>query len=263
MKISAIVVEYHSIDEIGRAINSLRSIKDLEIEIIVSSNSGYGEKERKELEKRYEGVHWIFNDRNGGFGYGMNRGLRVASGDYMVIMNPDCKIKWGLGRMVAFMEEHPEIGAAGPRIQNRDGKVQDSAREYVTPWRFFKRQIQRIRTGQEIILEKGRDYSKVQTVDWVIGAFIIVSRKAYELAGGLNEDYFMYAEDMDWCIRIREQGMEIAYFPQETVEYVGTRSARKSKAFAKIFIKSHLKFWKKNGFFAWQYPKRRELEDLK
>ena len=86
----------------------------------------------------------------------------------------------------------------------------------------------------------------------------MVSKKAYELTQGMSEDYFMYAEDLDWCTRIRKKGLEIVYYPNAIIEYKGTRSARKSKKYAKIFLKSHITYWKKFGFL-FGYPKRKHL----
>ncbi len=83
-------------------------------------------------------------------------------------------------------------------------------------------------------------YNKIQTVDWIIGAFIMVSRKAYEATGGLDDNFFMYTEDLDWCTRIRQQGFEIVYYPFTRITYKGTRRARNSFKYARIFIESHL-----------------------
>jgi GT2 family glycosyltransferase len=109
------------------------------------------------------------------------------------------------------------------------------------------------------ILDNDMNYNKVQTVDWLIGAFIMVSRKAYEATGGLDDDLFMYAEDLDWCTRIRQQGFEVVYFPKAVIIYKGTRRARSNSKYAKIFIQSHIKYWRKFGFF-YGYPRRKKLQ---
>lgn len=258
IKISFVIVEFHSLDEIGLCINSIRSKNDNPIEIIVSSNSLYTKSKQKEILKEFPKCKWSFNECNGGFAYAMNKGLSIATGDYLVIMNPDCKILYGIDKMVSFLQKHPKIGALGPKIQDKNGLLQDTCRNYVSLPSFIYRQITRIITHKESVLTTSFDYNKIQTVDWVIGAFIMVSKKAYELTQGMSEDYFMYAEDLDWCTRIRKKGLEIVYYPNAIIEYKGTRSARKSKKYAKIFLKSHITYWKKFGFL-FGYPKRKHL----
>jgi hypothetical protein len=188
----------------------------------------------------------------------MNEGLRVAKGDYMVIMNSDCTPMTDLDGMMDFMESHPDIGAIAPRLQDAEGRLQDTARPYVSVPRFLWRHVQRVLRHREVVLNQRMDYGQIQTVDWLIGAFIMVSRRAYELTGGLDENYFMYAEDLDWCTRIRQQGLEVVYFPDAVVSYKGTRRARSNANYAKIFIESHIAYWKKFGFF-FGYPKRKKM----
>lgn len=260
MLVSFVIVEYNSLEDIARCVGSLGAIKDFSYEIIVSSNSLYPEEKRKSLTESWPDVRWVFNERNGGFAYAMNAGLAVASGDVLAITNPDCLFKAGLGRMVDFLLSNPGLGAIAPRIVDADGTLQDSAREYVTPWRFVKRQAERVLRRREVVATHGMDYSRTQTVDWVIGAFIMVTREAYRATGGLSDDYFMYAEDLDWCTRIRQQGLEICYWPEAEIQYKGTRSARHSGKYLKIFVRSHLIYWKKFGWRAKSLPRRRELE---
>lgn len=257
--LSIVIVEYRSIDEIDTCVRNIEANMDVPYEVIVSSNSCYTEEEKKAINISNSNVRWIYNAENGGFAYAMNEGLKVAKGDYLVIMNSDCIINSGLSEMMSFMETHPEVGALGPQMRDAEGNIQDTARPYVTPYRFFKRQLIRVIGRKVSILNKNMDYSKVQTVDWVIGAFIMVSRSAYEKVGGLDHvSFFMYAEDIDWCTRIHIEGFEVVYFPKVIITYKGTRRARTTMKYAKIFIKSHLAYWRKYGFI-YGYPKRKEI----
>lgn len=259
IKVSFVIVEFNTIEDIDWCIDSISQLLvNFPFEIIISSNSQYSTYQQKEILEKFPQCIWCFNERNGGFAYAMNRGLRKATGDYLVIMNPDCKIKFGIKKMVSFLQKHPQVGAIAPQIVDEEGNLQDTCREYVSLPSFAYRQLMRVITHKESILNPFFDYQKIQTVDWVIGAFIMVSRKAYERTNGLSEDYFMYAEDLDWCTRIRKAGFEVVYYPKAVVEYKGTRSARKSKKYAKIFLKSHLTYWKKFGFL-FGYPKRKEM----
>ncbi len=255
--VSIVILEYLSLDEVADCLNSLtEGLDSIRYEIIVSSNSCYNHNEQKLISEKNKGVTWIFNPKNGGFAYGMNNGLRKARGRYLVIANADIKILEGFQKMIAFMDSHPEVGAIGPKMVDISGIIQDNCRPYVNLPRFILRQLRRLNSGEAAIRDKRFDYFSIQTVDWLAGAFIMVSRKAYELTQGLDNSYFMYAEDLDWCTRIRESGYEVVYFPPMKIAYKGSRHARKLNKYSCIFIKSHLKYWSKFGFF-FGYPARK------
>lgn len=259
--LSFVVIEFHSIDEIDRCIESITDNTDgIPFEIIVSSNSLYSNLEQSKIlsERRNNNVKWIFNEKNGGFAYGMNQGLKEATGNYRIIMNPDVRIINGLSSMVRFLELHQGIGAIAPKIVSKEGEIQDSCRPYVSIQSYFYRSAKRIFEHKTAVLPKNIDYNLIQTVDWVIGAFIMVREDVVKLTNGLDEQYFMYAEDLDWCTRIRQSNYEIVYYPKASIEYKGSRSARSSYKYAKIFFKSHLHYWGKFGFFS-GYPKRKKI----
>ena len=253
--ISFIIIEFHSVEDIKGCIVSIKTgCENIPYEIIVSSNSCYLPETQNKLKHDFPEIRWSFNRKNGGFAYAMNQGLKIAFGKYMAIINPDVRLKNGLILMVEFMQSHPSVGAIAPLIVN----TQDSARAYVSVQRYVWRSIKRVISHKSSVLDKNMDYTQVQTVDWVIGAFIMVQREVYEKTKGMDEYYFMYAEDLDWCTRIRASGYEVVYFPLAKVEYEGSRSARHSFKYAKIFFKSHIYYWNKHGFFG-GYPKRKSI----
>ena len=253
--LSVVLVEYHNLEEVQCCIASFNSHIKMPYEIIVSSNSCYNDQQKEHIRQSFPDIQWIFNQTNGGFAYAMNEGLKRAQGQYLTIMNSDCTLVSDIDQMIDFMNEHPTVGAIAPRMVDQEGNIQDTARPYVTLPRYIWRQIKRVIGHKSTILDNSIDYDKIQTVDWLIGAFIMVPRKAFEATNGLDEHYFMYAEDLDWCTRIRQEGLEIVYFPNTMVLYKGTRRARSNSKYARIFIKSHLFYWKKFGFF-FGHPKR-------
>lgn len=256
--LSIVIVEYNSINEIMNCVDSIRTHIHIPHEIIISSNSCYDKDKQKDILSRNTSLRWSFNEKNGGFAYAMNQGLRIAKGDYLVIMNSDCTISCNLNSMLDFLNKHKNIGAIAPQIIDSEGNIQDTARPYVSLPSFVYRQLKRIITKKESILNSTFDYQKIQTVDWVIGAFIMVSREAYTLTNGLDEQFFMYAEDLDWCTRIRKAALEVVYYPKICITYKGTRRARSNGKYAKIFLNSHLLYWRKYGFI-FGYPKRKEI----
>lgn len=257
--ISIVVIEYNSLDDIDKCVATIKQrCTGMEYEIIVSSNSCYPKEKQDELVRAMADVRWCFNERNGGFGYGMNQGLKNASGDYLVVMNPDVILKGNLLVLADFLKSHKAAGAVAPQIVGHDGSVQDSCRKFVTPWRFFARQLRRKLTGNELVKNERFDYSRIQTADWVSGAFIMVKREVYETVGGFDEGYFMYYEDVDWCTRIWKAGYQVVYCPKMRIEYEGSRSARRNKKYAKIFMQSQLRYWKKFGF-VFGHPKHEQV----
>ena len=258
IELSVVIVEYHSISEIMQCVASIKTHIKMPYEIIVSSNSCYDKLQQEEIDHTDANIRWLFNEKNGGFAYAMNEGLKIAKGSYLVIMNSDCALISDLDDMINFMDCHPEIGAIAPQMKDPNGNIQDTARPYVTLPRYLWRQTKRIIGHKTSILDTDMNYNKIQTVDWLIGAFIMVSRKAYEATGGLDESYFLYAEDLDWCTRIRQKGWEIVYYPKAIITYKGTRRARYNSKYAKIFIQSHIRYWKKFGYL-YGFPHRRHI----
>lgn len=242
--ISLTIIEYHSLDEIDRIYNSIRNNVGNDYELIISSNSLYSKEEQNNILSQYTFARWTFNERNGGFAYGMNEGLKVAKGDILVVMNPDVKFKSSLNPMIDYLKSHQEIGIIAPKIVDDSGVVQDSFRHYITPLGFIMRHIDRIVHKNKLNV---REFGEPMKGDWVIGAFMMCRRDFYEKVGGLSNDYFMYCEDMDWCKRAHLAGYDVVYYPGTAIEYKGTRSARRSWKYTKIFLNSLLTYWKKYG----------------
>lgn len=242
--ISLIIIEYKSLLEINLFYESIYKNIDDKYELIISSNSLYSLNEQKDILNKYSFATWKFNEKNGGFAYGMNEGLKIAKGDVLVVMNPDVKFKTSLEPMYQYLQNHQEVGIIAPKIVDQYNVIQDSLRHYITPWGFVMRHIDRILHGSKLNVHEFKESVKG---DWVIGAFMMCRRNFYEIVGGLSEDYFMYCEDMDWCKRAHLAGYEVVYFPETTIEYKGTRSARRSWKYSKIFLQSLFTYWKKYG----------------
>ena len=244
--LSIVIIEYNSLNEIYRFAELSNMITNgSDYELIVSSNSQYSANRQAQLREDYPHIRWQFNSRNGGFAYGMNEGLKVAKGDVLVIVNPDVKFKTPLEPMVDYLVQHPEVGIIAPKIVDCEGIVQDSFRNFATPFSFIERQIGRIVHRNKLNVKSS---DAPQKVDWVIGAFMMVRRDFYENVGGLSEDYFMYCEDEDWCKRASLAGYDVVYYPETVIEYKGTRASRNSRKYAKIHIQSLMTYWKKYGF---------------
>lgn len=222
-------------------------------EVIVVDNSsqdGSGEEVRKTLPS----THLIENERNFGFAKAANQGLQEGSGRYVLLLNPDTRMKNGaIEQLVSFMDGCSDAGAAGAQLLNGDGSKQNSIANFpslatellnkrLLRWLFPKK-----------FPGKERNYSKPVEVDSVIGACMMVRRVALEQVGLLDEDYFLFLEETDWCYRMKRAGWKIYHVPQAEVYHFQGKSAETARKRAKIeFYQSRYHFFKKNrGHFPW------------
>lgn len=243
MKVSVILLEYHSIDEIRTAVAAIRKY-DRECEIVVSSNSLYSNEEQQEAMDCVADAKWTFNPKNGGFGYGMTMGANQASGEYVVFLNSDVILKDDFKSMIEYMERHKNVGMIAPQLVDENGEVQDSYRKTITPWNFLWRHVERF-----MHVKHEQKQTKPIVVDWVIGAFMLTKKKYFDMVGGFDyKTYFMYVEDMDLCHELKLKGLDTVYYPLSSAQYVGTRAARNNKKYTKIFLQSLMGYWKKNLF---------------
>lgn len=254
--LSFIVVEYHALPEVRKFVDSLReTVSDLVYEIIVSSNSAYSTAEQGAVIETFPEVKWVFNQRNLGFAGAVNAGLLQASGNCVVITNSDVILRNSrLSSAYQYLMSNPDIGVIGPKIVDPEGRIQDCCRRFMTPQRFAARFLKRVLLQRDIVLRSGFDYDRIQPVDWVVGGFMMVKRDAIQKVGPMDDGYFLYVEDMDWCRRFWKHGYKVMYFPELLVEY---KISKKSTSplvlkgspgrYSLYHIKSYLRFLRKHG----------------
>jgi GT2 family glycosyltransferase len=174
----------------------------------------------------FPNVQLVVNSENRGFTAANNQGLALSQGRYLLLLNPDTKVvDDALTTMVRYMDDHPQVGALGPQLCYPDGSLQSSRRRFPTfatalvestvvqEWWTDNRILRRYYMADTPNAGKLR----IQSVDWVVGACLLVRRLVYEQVGGLDETFFMYSEELDWCKRIKEAGWEVIYLPTATI----------------------------------------------
>jgi GT2 family glycosyltransferase len=189
--------------------------------IVVDNASSDGSAEM--IHHEFPHVLLITNDENRGFTAANNQGLALAQGRYLLLLNPDTELVGGaLATMVGYLEENPEVGALGPQLRYPDGSIQSSRRRFPTfatallestvvqQWWSDNRLLRRYYMADT-------PDNEIQPVDWLVGACLLVRRQTYEQVGGLDEGFFMYSEELDWCRRIKDAGWEVVYLPTATV----------------------------------------------
>ncbi len=243
---SFVIIEYNSIKEVLNCITAIQNLNlDFEYEIIVSSNSQYNKDQQEKLINNHIAIKWSFNKYNNGFAFGMNHGIRIAKGKYIILQNPDTKIVKGDFKQVFSFIEKEKVGLIGPQIVNSKKEIQDSCRSFMTPQKLIQRLYYRHIKGNQSILDQQFDYLKTQTVDWVIGGFMIIPRLTIQKTGLLSEKYFMYIEDMDYCLRLKKNNLKVYYYPELIIEYEGDRKSSQmgfSNRYLFIHIKNYLQF---------------------
>jgi hypothetical protein len=226
MYLSIIIVNWNTRQLLAECLDSIyASPPDREFEIWVVDNNSQDGSQRM-LQELYPEVNLIANSCNPGFARANNQAMSQCSGDYILLLNPDTVVIPGaLTHLMRFLDEHPEAGAAGPRLINSDGSLQISAYPQPTLWREFWRLFHMDNLHHWALYPmKEWEQSTPRQVDVVMGACLMIRRKALDQIGLFDEDYFMYSEEVDLCCRIRQAGWSIFWVPQAVVLHYGGQS---------------------------------------
>jgi GT2 family glycosyltransferase len=252
-KVSVVIVSWNARDYLTQCLRSLTAeacAYPLEI-IVVDNASADGSPEL--VARDFPGVRLIQTGANLGFAKANNIGIRASSGKYVALINSDVLVLPGcLTRLADFAEQHPEVGMLGPRVIGGDGKLQRSCRGFPGVWNMFCRAValdagfprQPIFCGY---LLQHWAHEEAREVDILSGCFWLVRAAALERVGLLDEDFFMYGEDMDWCKRFWVAGWRLRYFPgAEAIHYGGASSANAPVRFFIEKQRADLRYWKKH-----------------
>ena len=188
----------------------------------------------------------LVEQANLGLAAGWNRGIRETSSRYVLILNADA---WAEGdaveRLVEFADAQPGTAVAGPRVVSPDGTLQSSVRGFPTLWRlateyFFLRKLAPRSNLFNSFYAGGFDYDRVREADFVMGAVMLVRREAIDKVGLLDEDFFLFSEETDWCYRFRQAGWKVLFFPG--AEFVHVGGAAHGGRMYRENLRGHLRF---------------------
>ncbi|MCU6797652.1 glycosyltransferase family 2 protein [Paenibacillus sp. WQ 127069] len=254
MDLSIIILNYNTCE---LTLNAIQSVYDSQTsfcyEIIVVDNHS-SDASVVEIKRRYPNVRLVENPSNDGFSKGNNIGIKLATGRYILLLNSDTIIDSdSLQTMIAFMDQNLSIGAAGCKIVLPDGSLDKACkRGFPTPLASFYYafgisklfpKVSRFNQYQLGYLDPDQDYP----VDCLVGAFMMVRKEAIDQVGMLDEDFFMYGEDIDWCYRIKQGGWRIHYYPYtQIVHHKGASSRRKPFKIIYEFHRAMYLFHKKH-----------------
>jgi GT2 family glycosyltransferase len=221
--VSAVVVTYDALPWLERCLESVAGLET----VVVDHGSTDGTVEL--VRERFPDAR-LLERENRGLGAGWNAGMEVAGGRYLLLLNADA---WATGDAVAtlaaFAEARPDAALVGPRLRNPDGTLQRSVRGFPTPWRlateyFFLRKLAPRSRALNGFYAGGFDHDRAAEVEWLMGACMLVRRAAVDEVGPLDEGFFLFSEETDWCWRFREAGWRVWFCPDAEVVHVGGAS---------------------------------------
>jgi hypothetical protein len=248
------IVNWNTRNELRDCLNSVLSQDgSASFEIIVADNAS-SDGSADMIRSEFDGlVTLIQNSANLGFGAAHNLSIKRSQGRYVLLLNPDCRMLEPdvLAKMVGYMDDNPDIGMLGPKVLNPDGSLQFSARHFPTMFAaIFRHTIfGKLSPKNKFV----RDYlmidfahDQIADVDWLSGSALMARRETFEQTGLLDERFFMYLEDVDWCKRAHMAGWRVIYYPMVSVSHrIGAASDQNPVPMIKQHHKSMLRYYLK------------------
>jgi N-acetylglucosaminyl-diphospho-decaprenol L-rhamnosyltransferase len=255
MDLSVVIVSWNVRPLLERCLASLVECLDppaLQCEITVVDNAST-DGSLEAVRRRFPQVHLIAQDTNLGFTGANNIGIAGSRGRHILLLNPDTQVLGApLARMVAYLDARPDIGALGPRLLFPDGSIQPSRRRFPNLATAFlestvlQEWFPRNRVLRRYYVQDRRD-DEEQDVDWIVGACMLIRRQAWEQVGPLDEGFFMYSEELDWCRRLKTAGWRVVYVPWVSViHYEGQSSSQVVPARHIYFQSSKIRYFRKH-----------------
>lgn len=254
MKLSIVIVNYNVKYFLEQCLLSVRkAVKDLDTEVFVVDNNSV-DSSVEMIAKKFPEIILIKNRENAGFSKANNQAIKKAKGEYILLLNPDTVVEEDtFFKIIDFMDAHPEAGGLGVKMLDGKGKfLPESKRGLPTPAVAFYKVFGLARLfphskkfGQYHLGYLDKD--EVHEVDILSGAFMLLRKKALDKAGLLDENFFMYGEDIDLSYRITEAGFKNYYFPQtRIIHYKGESTSKSSVNYVRVFYNAMIIFAKKH-----------------
>ena len=256
--ITVIIVNYRVKYFLEQALRSVEEALDgLRGEVYVVDNNS-GDDSIAHSEKLFPWVHFIKNKKNLGFARANNQGIGAAKGEFTLLLNPDTIISGKcLREPMQWMHDHPDCGAVGIRMVDGNGVfLPESKRSFPTPWVAFCKifGLSRLRPRSPWLAKyhlRYLDDHEAHEVDILSGAFMLCRTSLLQEVGGLDEDFFMYGEDIDLSYRLVKAGHHNWYLPVEMIHYKGESTKKNTMRYVRVFYEAMLIFYRKH------YPRYR------
>jgi GT2 family glycosyltransferase len=258
--VAVLLVNYRAYDDLDRALASLQPHLRPQDEVVVVDYESEPPR-RNELAARYPSVTFLPRSDNLGFAAGVNLAASATHAPFLLLLNPDTVIEGPVPELLeSWLVENQRVGVVGPRVLNADRSVQPSARRFpgVTTLlggrsTWLTRRLPNNWFSRRNLI--GRQAPGPMQVDWVAGACLLTRRDLFESLRGLDEAFFMYWEDADYCRRVADAGFVCSYLPSATVLHVGGASARHDVSQAiRAFHRSAFRLYRKHASWLGRVP---------
>lgn len=236
MTLSIIIVNYNTKSLLKQCLTSVFANLPQKSEVIVIDNHST-DNSVSMITQHFPKVRLISNRKNYGFAWANNQGIEVSKGRFVLLLNSDTIVKaHALDRLVAYLEKHPKVGVISPQLRNEDGSIQPQGGALPTitniaAWMFFLDDIPLLK---QLFVPYHQDnvefFTGTHSMGWVAGTAMLIRREVLDQIGGLDQNIFMYAEDIDLCWRARAAGWEIKTLSSAQVIHLGQGSGNKGKA---------------------------------
>jgi len=246
--VSVVIVSYNTRAMLDDCLRRVMDSRDVALEVFVVDNAS-SDGSADHVEASFPDVHVVRNPDNRGFAAANNAALRRARGRHLLLLNPDTLVEPGtIATLAHFLDARPKVGITGPKVMNRDGSLQSCGYWYPS----LREEIllsRNVRKLGRLVLGQPRDLppcDRASDVDWVDGCCLLIRREVVERIGLLDEQYFLYAEELDWCRSARKDGWIITTCPDARMIHLQGQSTQQVKATAlALLVETKLRYYRK------------------
>lgn len=228
--VSVILVSYNTEALLPLTLKALRQASTgLGVQVLIVDNASR-DRSAMLIQRDFPECELIVNPVNVGFGRACNQALARARGRYVLLLNTDAFVATDtLEKTLRYMEAHPRCGILGVKLVDQDGRLQPSARRFMTPWSLFLKRTGLHRLSPRLAVADevdGRQAASIRQCDWVPGCYYLVRRQVIDQVGLFDPRYFLYFEEVDHCLAANRADWDVTYYPHATVRHIGGESAR-------------------------------------
>ena len=251
--ISVIIVSWNASDYLRRCLDSIRQAGTSCVQEVIVVDNASEDGSPEMVEKEFPDVILIRSGENLGFARANNLAMKQSTGSMFALVNSDVIVHPGcLDTLASFLIKHDDVGLVGPRVFGGDGNLQKTCRRYPNIWNTVCRILALDRMFPNRQMFSGfelpdRNHEQLTEAEVLSGCLCMARKNAVDKVGGMDEQFFFYGEDIDWCKRFRDAGWKLMFVPEATATHFGGGSTSNAPLRYSIeILRATLKYWKKH-----------------
>ena len=250
-RLAVVVVSFETREALLAGLAALRAHAPFPLELVVVDNAS-SDGSADAVRERHPDARVVANSENVGFARACNQGWRASRAPHVLFLNPDAEVSPGaVLALLGILESHPTVGAVGPRTRGSDGSIQVSTGPDLTPLAESRQRrlvLGVARRDPSALAQAEALHAREHEPDWVSGSCLLARRTALEAVSGFDERFFLYEEDADLCLRLRQSGWRVVFTPAAEVKHHLGRSMSKAPGRARLeYHRSHLLYYRKHN----------------